>query len=308
MQQYPLVVIVGGSGFVGRHTVRRFTDAGWRVRVLSRDTVAAEFVKTAGYPGQVVPDYADITRPETLAGKFEGANAVVNLVGVLYSRGRQSFKKVHEEGARAVAAEAAKAGVPVLVHLSALSAGISEAAYAKSKKTGEDAVRGVFQRATILRPSLVVGPEDGFFQRFGRMSLVAPFLPLIGGGRTRFQPLLVTDLVEAIFRSATQPALAGRTFELGGPEVFTFRQLLERLNSFTKRRTRLLTLPAPLAKLGGFFCELAPIPPAITRDQVRLLKSDAIVRDGADGCAALGIAPRPIGELLPEYLARFVKA
>lgn len=308
MQTYPLVTIVGGSGFIGRHTVRLFANAGWRVRVLVRDTVKAEFLKTAGYPGQIVLDHADITRPETLEGKFAGSAAVINLVGVLYSRGRQKFNAVHVNGARAVAEYAAKAKAEALVHLSALGAGKADAKYAETKKAGEDAVHAAFPQATILRPSLVIGPEDGFFQRFARMSLILPFLPLVAGGRTHFQPILVTDLAQAIFHAATHRETAGRTYELGGPEVFTFRQLLVLMKTLTNRKTRLMPLPAPVASAMGAACEILPFPPMITRDQVRMLKSDSVVTDGAEGCAALGITPSPIQSALPAYLDRYVRA
>ena len=308
MQTYPLVTIVGGSGFIGRHTVRLFADAGWRVRVLVRDTVKADFVKMSGYPGQIVLDHADITRPETLEGKFAGSTAVVNLVGVLYSKGRQKFNAVHVRGAQAVAEQAAKVHASALVHLSALGAGVSDAEYAKSKKAGEDAVRNAFPTATILRPSLVVGPEDGFFQRFARMSLLAPALPLIAGGTSKFQPLLVTDLAQAIFYTATHKEPAGKTYELAGPEVFSFRQLLQLLRTTTKRSICLLTLPSPIASLMGFVSELLPLPPMITRDQVRLLKNDNVMSDGAAGFAELGITPAAIQTMLPTYLERYTKA
>lgn len=307
MHTYPLVTIVGGSGFIGRHTVHRFADAGWRVRVLVRDCVKADFLKMAGYPGQIVRDHADITRPATLEGKFAGSTAVVNLVGVLYSKGRQKFNAVHVQGAKAVAEQAAKAKSPVLVHLSALGAGVADAAYAQSKKAGEDVVRAAFPTSAILRPSLVIGPEDGFFQRFARMSLLAPALPLVGGGHTKFQPLLVTDLADAIFVAATTGMAMGRTLELGGPEVFSFRQLLQLMNHTTRRSVCLMPLPSCLASAMGFVCEWLPLPPMITRDQVRMLKTDSVVSDGADGFAALGLAAQPIQPTLPAYLARYTK-
>lgn len=305
MQTYPLVTIVGGSGFVGRHTVRLFTAAGWRVRVLVRDTVKAQFLLTAGYPGSVVLEHADITRPQTLEGKFAGSYAVVNLAGVLYSKGRQKFDAVHVRGAQAVAEQAARAGATTFVQVSALGAGKSDAKYARSKLAGEEAVRAAFPSAAILRPSVVIGPEDGLFQRFARMSSLAPALPLVGGGHTNFQPLLVADLAQAIFTTASQPSLGGKTYELGGPEVFNFRQLMVLMRAITKRKFKLVTLPSPLASLFGFFNELLPTAPMITRDQVRLLKTHNVVSDGAEGFAALGIAPAPIQSALGDYLSRY---
>jgi NADH dehydrogenase len=307
MQNYPLVTIVGGSGFIGRHTVKRFASAGWRVRVLVRDTVKAEFLKMAGYPGQVVLDHADITRPETLEGKFAGSDAVVNLVGILYQSGRQKFDRVHVEGAKAVAQGAAKAGAKALVQVSALAHG-AEAHYAETKLKGEAAARAAFPATTILRPSLVVGPEDNFFQRFARMNLLAPALPLIGGGTTKFQPLLVTDLTQAIFNVATSETAQGKTYELAGPETYTLRQLFELIGSTTKRCVCLLPLPSCVAGFIGSICDLLPLPPLVTKDQVRMLKTDSVVSDGAEGFAALGVTPTPITEELPTYLSRFVKA
>ena len=307
MQQYPLVTIVGGSGFIGRHTVKHFAKAGWRIRVLVRDTVAAEFIKMAGYPGQVVLDHADIARPETLEGKFAGSMAVVNLVGILYPRGRQKFDAVHVRGAKAVAEQAAKAGAQALVHLSAISAGKAEAQYARTKLAGEEAVRAAFPGAVILRPSLVIGPEDRFFQRFAAMANLSPTLPLIRGGKTKFQPVLVTDVAEAIFHGATHAEDAGKTFELAGPEVFSFRALLEQMRAITKQRVKLLPLPCPLAGLMAFGSELLPFAPAITFDQLRLMKTDAVMSDGAIGFAQMGITPAAIGTQLPTYLARYIK-
>lgn len=303
MQHYPIVTIVGGSGFVGRHTVKLFADAGWRVRVLSRDIIAAEFIKTAGYPGQMVLDYADITKPATLEGKFAGSDAVVNLVGVMHGK----FDAVQVKGARNVAEAAAKAGAKALVHVSALGIEDSSAKYAKTKLAGEQAVHAAFPQAVILRPSLVVGPEDHFFQRFARLSLIAPALPLIGGGKTRFQPVLVTDLAQAIFRGATYLSARGQTLSLAGPEIFTFRQMIVLLGNFTNRRICTLSLPSCFAALIGMFCELLPLPPMLTRDQVKLLKTDAVLPDGAAGFEALGLTPAPIQSALPAYLARYRK-
>lgn len=307
MQQYPLVTIVGGSGFVGRHTLKPFLAAGWRVRVLVRDLVSAEFVKMAGYPGQVVLEHADIARPETLAGKFAGSTAVINLVGIAYSRGKQNFNAVHVNGARAVAEQAAKVGAQSFVQVSALGLD-ADSAYASTKKAGEEAVRAAFPSATILRPSLLVGPEDLFFQRFARMSLLTSTIPLVAGGKTQFQPLLVTDLAQAIFLAASKSEHAGKTYDLAGPEVFTFRQLMQLMAETTHRKLCLVPLPAGVASLIGGISEILPFPPAITRDQVKQLKSDSVLGDHANGFDALGIVPQSIRSVLPHYLARYTKA
>jgi NADH dehydrogenase len=301
-----IVTIVGGSGFLGRHTVGRFAAAGWRVRVLCRDTVAAEFLKTAGHPGQVVLDYADITRPETLTGKFAGSDAVVNLAGILYQSGRQRFDTVQHQGARHVAEAAKAAGAKRLIHISALKAeAASHARYGLTKLAGEMAVRDVMPQATILRPSLIIGPEDGFFQRFGRMSMISPFLPLVAGGRTRFQPVLVTDVARAIFAAATQADAPGKTYEIAGDAIYTMRELMELLLRLTGRKNLLLSIPRPLASLMGFFCEILPFAPMITRDQVRLLQVDNVMSDAAMGLRDLGITPTAIDAELPHFLTRF---
>lgn len=308
MQTYPLITVVGGSGFVGRHLIKQLAREGYRVRVLTRDTIAAEFLKTAGSVGQIVPQYADITRPDTLEGKFDGSWAVINLVGILYESGRQKFKSVQIDGARAVAEHAAKAGAERLIQLSAL--GVDKAAnsrYARSKKTGEEAVRHAFPAATILRPSLIIGPEDQFFQRFARMRLLSPILPLIAGGKTLFQPTLVTDVVRAIMTTLAQPESAGQTYELGGPEVLSLKQMLERMGQVIHRKLCLVPLPAALAKLVGAVSSLLPLPPMITVDQVKLLAHNNVVTAGVAGYDALGIAPASVTAALPNLLSRFVK-
>ncbi len=312
MQAYPLVTIVGGSGFVGRHVVKRLAAEGYRIRVLVRDCVAAEFLKTAGTPGQVVIEHADITRPNTLAGKFLGSDAVISLVSILYQSGAQRFNTINIEGASAVAMEAAKAGAKTLIHIS--SAGIEQAQntqYGRTKLEGEQAVRQAFPGAIILRPSLIIGPEDGFFQCFGRMSMISPFLPLIGGGKTLYQPVLVTDVAAAISSALTRAEARGKTFELGGPETLSFRAMLETMRSITKRKTRLVSIPFALAYLQAFAMEMvshvSPCPPMLTRDQVKLLKHDNVINPKALGFIDLALAAAPIGSQLPHYLARFVK-
>lgn len=308
MQHYPLVTIVGGSGFVGRHVVKAFAAAGWRIRVLVRDTIAAEFLKTSATVGSIAIEYADITRPETLAGKCAGSDAVVNLVSILFEQGRQKFSRINIDGARAVAKEAAKAGAASLIHISALGVDrASDTRYGSTKQAGEEAVRSEFPQATILRPSLVIGPEDGFFQRFGRMSLVSPVLPLIGGGGTKFQPVLVTDVAAAVLAAATYADAQGKTLALAGPQVYSFRELLQLMARITGRHPCLVNLPSGIASFKAFFLEKLPFAPPFTRDQVKLLKYDNIRQPGEEGVEYLGITPQPIEPVLPLYLARFIK-
>lgn len=305
---YPLITIVGGSGFVGRHTVKLLAAEGYRLRILVRDTVAAEFLKTSANVGQIAIEHVDITRPETLAGKFAGSDAVVSLVSILFESGRQKFDAINVAGAKAVAAEAAKAGVKSLVHVSALGIEASKTTrYGSTKLAGEAAVREAFPAATFLRPSLVIGPEDGFFQRFGRMSLISPILPLIAGGKTKFQPVLVTDLAKAIAAAIRSDDARGKTYEIAGPSIYSMRQLLEMMGRITKRKSRFVSLPACVAGVQGFVCEQLPFTPMITRDQVKLLAHDNVLSKGALALHDLGIAASPIEGMLPAYLSRFVK-
>ena len=304
---YPLVTLVGGAGFVGRHTVKLLASQGYRLRILVRDTVAAEFIKTAGNVGQIALEHADITKPETLAGKFAGSDAVVNFASILYQGGRQTFEAINVEGARAVAAEAKKAGAKALVHISGLGIeGAQETRYGQTKLAGEKAVREAFPDATILRPSLIVGPEDQFFQRFARMALLSPVLPLIGEGQTRFQPTLVTDVAQAVAYAINNGETKGKTYELGGPQIYTLREMFGMINTLTKRNTGFLRIPTPVARLMGTISEMLPIKPFITRDQVKMLKHDSVLGHTL-GYAALGITPQSIESMLPHYLARYVK-
>ena len=308
MQHYPLVTIVGGSGFVGRHVVKLLAAEGYRIRVLTRDTTAADFLKTTATVGSIAAEYADITRPETLSGKLNGSDAVINLVSILHESGRQKFKSINVDGAAAIAAEAQRAGVRTFIQISALGIeAAQDTRYASTKLTGEAAVRAEFPNAIILRPSLIIGPEDGFFQRFARMALLLPALPLIAGGKTKFQPILVTDVAHAILAAIRLPEAAGNSYELAGPQVYSFRALLELMASITKRKLRLVTIPARIASLNGLICEMLPFPPAITRDQVKMLAHDNVLTSTSLTAADLGVAPAPIDSALPMYLSRFVK-
>ena len=231
----------------------------------------------------------------------------MNLVSILAESGRQKFTAINVAGAKAIAEQAVLVQATAFVQISALGVDVADANYAKTKRAGEDAVRAVFRQATILRPSLIIGPEDGFFQRFARLSMLAPALPLIGGGHTQFQPVLVGDVAQAIYAAATNAAFAGKTYELAGEKTYSFRALLELMLRIIKRPTRLVSLPVCVAKVMGFFSELLPLPPVITRDQVRLLKFDTVATAGALNFHSLGIAPQSVEAALPELLARYIK-
>lgn len=302
-----LVTVIGGSGFLGRHLVKQLCAEGYLVRVLCRDTVAAQFLKVSGNVGQVALEHVDATTPDAFKGKLNGSFAVVNLLGVLYQSGAQRFSTLHTKAAAAAATEATRIGVPHFVHVSALAVDKSRANYAKTKLAGEVAVKEAFPSATIVRPSLIIGPEDGFFQRFARMSLLAPALPLIGGGKTLFQPIMVSDVAHAICAAIITPDAAGNTYELAGPKTYSFRALLELMARITKRHVCLLNLPRPLAYVMGAFSELSPFAPPITRDQVRALATDNVASSGALQITDLGITPANIETVLPELLKRFIK-
>ncbi|HWY61128.1 MAG TPA: complex I NDUFA9 subunit family protein [Rhizomicrobium sp.] len=299
-----LVSIFGGSGFLGRHTVRSLAKTGWRIRVCVRHPNMAFFLKPAGTVGQIAPFKCDVTDADQVAAAVAGAEAVVNLTGILHSRG-QSFEDVHCDGAGNIAQAAARAGVRALVHVSAIGADSeSDSRYAQTKAEGEARVRAAFPGATILRPSLVFGPEDDFFNRFAGLARISPILPLIGGGRTRFQPVFVGDVAAAVGVVLSSEASRGRTYELGGPMTYSFRELMEIVCRETGRKRLLLPLPFGLALFKSFFLQLMP-KPLLTPDQVRLLKHDNVVSPTALTLADLGIAANSVEAEVPGYLWRF---
>jgi NADH dehydrogenase len=300
-----VVTIFGGSGFIGRYLVQRLARHGWIIRVAVRRPERALFLKPMGAIGQITPIAANLRHEASVAAAVAGADAVVNLVGVLYDRRPQSFAAVHVEGAGRVARAAHAAGVRRYVHMSALGADpASPASYGRSKAAGEAAVRAAFPEAGIARPSIVFGPEDDFFNRFAGLARYSPALPLIGGGKTRFQPVYVGDVADALARLVEDPATTGKTYELGGPSTYTFRELLEYLLREIGRRRLLLPLPFAAAMLQAAFLEWLPRPP-LTRDQVRLLERDNVVSANALTLADLGIQPTALELVVPSYVARY---
>ena len=302
----PTATVFGGSGFVGRYTVGELARRGYRVRVAVRRPDRALFLKPMGDVGQVTPMAANIRDDASVAAAVEGADAVINLVGVLYEAGPQRFHAVHAEGAGRIAQAAAAAGVERLVHVSAIGAAPdSPAAYARSKAAGEEAVRGAFPAAVVVRPSIVFGIEDDFLNRFAWIARLAPTIPLIGGGDTRFQPVYVGDVASGVARIAGDPGISGRAYEFGGPEVLSFRELMERMLRHIGRRRLLLPVPGVLAMLPAGLMELSPFPPMLTRDQIRMLASDNVASADAPGLAELGLEPTPLDAVAPGYLARY---
>jgi NADH dehydrogenase len=308
-----LAVVFGGSGFVGRHVVRALAKRGWRVRAAVRRPDLAGHLQPMGDVGQIHAVQANLRYPDSVRRAVEGAEAVVNLVAVLAKSGPQTFQALHIDGARAAARAAREAGAKTFVHVSALGADRkSNSRYARSKAAGEAAVLEEFPGAIILRPSLVFGPEDQLFNRFAAMARFSPFLPLIGGGYTKFQPVYVGDVAAAIARACAGEAKPGTVYELGGPDVVTFRELLDRVQEWSGRKKPYLRLPVMFAKLGALLT--LPLPNSmrpLTVDQVRLLQRPNVVSEtaAAEGrtLAGLGIAPTAMEVIVPSYLWRFRK-
>lgn len=297
--------MLGGSGFIGRYIVKRLAAGADVVAVGCRNAEAAKFLKPMGDVGQVVPLNVAIGDEALLPAFLAGNDALVNCVGILRESGSQTFDLVHHTGPARLARFAREAGVERFVHISAIGADPrSSSAYARTKAAGEQAVRDAFPTVTILRPSVVFGPEDQFFNRFAAMAMISPVLPLIGGGKTRFQPVYVGDVADSVVKCLEDPATVGRVYELGGPKVYTFREILELLLSEIHRKRWRIDLPFGLAAFQARLTSMLPNPP-LTPDQVELLKSDNIVSSGAMNLASLGIAPTAAEVVLPTYLDRF---
>ena len=298
-----LITVFGGTGFVGRHIVRRLAKRGWRIRIATRRPNEALQLKTNGTPGQIELVQANIRDDASVAAALDGADAVVNAVGILFETGKQKFAAVQAQGAARVARLAAEAGIENFVHISAIGADEnSTSLYAQSKAAGEMALRDAIPQAHILRPSIVVGPEDDFFNRFAAMAMLAPALPLIGGGVTRYQPVSVFDVaaaVEACFTDAPSGL-----YELGGPDILSFKQLMEMLLAEICRNRLLVPMPFAAAQIIATFAQFMP-KPLLTPDQLILLRQDNVVDEAANGFADLGLSPEPIAGILPDYLARY---
>jgi uncharacterized protein YbjT (DUF2867 family) len=299
-----VATVFGGSGFIGRYVVKRLAAQGRVVRVAVRYPEAALFLKPMGAVGQIVPLYAPVQHEAAVQRAVEDADLVVNLVGILAERRAGDFQRIHAEGAGRVARLAAAAGVARLVQVSAIGADpASRSKYASSKAAGEQAVRAAFPAATILRPSVVFGPEDGLFNRFATMIQRLPVMPVVAG-TTRFQPVYVGDVADAVIAGLQREAAAGATYELGGPRVLSMRELLAYILAETGRHRRLMTVPMWLARLQAAVLEHLP-GKLLTRDQLLMLQRDNVVTAGAPGLAELGIVPTPIDLVVPAYLRRF---
>lgn len=302
-----LVTVFGGSGFLGRHIVRALAKDGWRIRVAVRHPNTAHFLKPMGRVGQIQLFKANIRDDDAVGTALGDADAAVNLVGVLAESGSQRFDAIHAQAAARVAGVAAAHGIARLVHVSALGASANASSvYARSKAQGEARVHESFPSATILRPSVVFGPEDNLFNKFGWLARLSPVLPLIGGGKTRFQPVFVGDVAQAVTRVLADASTAGMTYELGGPEVMSFKDILELVLKQTQRKRILLPIPFSLARLKGAVLGILP-KPILTLDQVRLLETDNVVSEDALTLRDLEITPTAAAAILPSYLWRFRK-
>ena len=304
-----LVTVFGGSGFVGRHLVRALAKDGWRVRVACRRPDLAGHLQPLGAVGQIHAVQANLRYRKSIAAAVQGADAVVNLVGILNESGRQQFSTVQAQGARFVAEETAKAGITNFVQLSAIGANAqSSSDYARTKAEGEAAALAAVPSAVVLRPSIIFGPEDQFFNRFANLARFTPALPLIGGGETKFQPVYVGDVAEAALKALDGKAKPGTVYELGGPETRSFKALLEYILTVTGRKRLLLPLPFALAKFKASILECLP-GKLLTVDQVILLETDNVVSAAAKAegrtLEGLGIEPTSFEAIVPTYLYAF---
>jgi NADH dehydrogenase len=306
-----LVTVFGGSGFLGRHVVRALAGHGYRVRVAVRRPELAGHLQPLGRVGQIHAVQANLRNDASVEAAARDADVVINLVGILFERGRQRFDAVQASGAQAVAAAASAVGAR-LVHVSAIGADErSPAQYARSKAAGERLALAAMPSAVIVRPSILFGPEDDFFNRFASLASLAPALPLIGGGHTLFQPVFAGDVARAIVAAMEGQARPGTIYEVGGPEVKSFRELMQFVLAAIRRKRLLIPIPFALARMQASLLQLLP-KPLLTTDQVELLRSDNVVSEQArqEGrtLAAFGIEPLTIGAIVPSYLWRFRKA
>lgn len=297
--------VFGGTGFVGRQVVRELAAKGVVIKVATRVPERAYFLKPAGAVGQVVPFQCDYNDASSIEAAVEGADFVVNCIGVLFEKGKkQKFQHIHADLPAMIAKACKKAGVERFVHISALGVDKGTSKYAKTKLEGEKNVRSNFSEATILRPSIIFGEDDSFFNMFAEMARYSPVLPLIGGGQTKFQPVFVGDVADAVMASLTKMEAQGQIYELGGPEVVSFKDVYERLFHYTGRRRCLVSIPFGLAKVEATFMSLLPKPP-LTRDQVESLKTDNVVSKTAQGLGDLGVTSTAMDVILPTYLQSY---
>jgi NADH dehydrogenase len=304
MNEQKIATIFGGTGFLGRQIVRELAMAGYTVKVATRRQERAYFLKTCGVVGQIVPFECNYSDPGSIEAAIKGSSCVVNTIGILTQSKRASFQNAHVDLPANIAKECKKEGVSKFVHISALGVDKARSKYAVSKLEGEEAVRKNFPDATILRPSLIFGPEDNFFNMFAEMARYLPVLPLIGGGKTRFQPVYVGDVAAAVMKAIENESAQGKIYELGGEEIVTFKEIMEKLFYYTERPRYLIPVPWMIAKIQAWFMGILPSPP-ITVDQVESLKTDSILSKDALNLRDLDVAPTSMALILPCYLERY---
>ena len=300
------VTIFGGSGFVGKQIVRELADLGIRIKVATRIPERAYELKPCGVVGQVVPVACDYNDPTSISNAIKDSEFVINCIGILYKKRRNDFKRIHVQIPDMIARACTTHNVKRFVHISALGVDENKSRYALTKKEGENAIKGSYKNVTILRPSVIFGPDDNFFNMFARMAQIFPALPLIGGGKTKFQPVYVGDVADAVIKVLTIPTTAknsplGKTYELGGPEVLSFKEIYQRLFEYTGQERALVPMPWSIARVKGAFLSLLPNPP-LTGDQVVSLKTDNIIGQDALTLADLDLTPTAMQLILPEYL------
>lgn len=301
-----IVTVFGGTGFVGTQVVRELAARGFRVKVATRVPERAYFLRPCGVVGQVVPFACDYSDDASIGSAVKGADFVVNCVGILFEKDKKGFARAHVDIPASIAKACKREKTARFVHLSALGIEASTSKYAATKLEGEAQIRKHFPQATFLRPSVIFGEGDDFFNMFAKMAKVLPVLPLIGGGETKFQPVYVGDVADSVLAALDDLETAGQVYELGGPEILNFQEVYERLFSYTKQKRVLLPLPFGVAKVQACFLSIMP-KPLLTRDQVESLKSDSIVSDGALGLSDLGVNATGLDIILPMYLSRYRK-
>lgn len=310
MNHIEQVTVFGGSGFVGRQIARALAHEGYRVKIAARRPALADSIRTAGDVGQVMLVRANLRMPDSVAQAIAGSQAVINAAGVSFERGKQRYGAVHGGGAKAIAEAATAAGVQRVVHISGVGADDrgSKNRFVRSKVEAESAMVAGFSDTTILRPSVIFGPEDKFFNKLASVASMLPFVPLVGDGSAKMQPVFVGDVARAAVEVLRRPDTAKSVFELGGPRTYSYREIVALTLRIIDRQRPMIGLPVALMKLGGFFAEFQPAlfgPPPITRDQADLLTKDNVVRPGARTLADLGIEATAAEAILPTYLDRF---
>ena len=297
--------VFGGTGFVGRQIVRELAKKDYVIKVATRTAERAYFLKLDGGPAQIVPFQCDYSDAESIAAAVSGCDVVINCIGILFEKGKKRrFQNAHVDVPEMIASACKKSGVKKFVHISALGVDKGTSKYAKTKLEGEKAALLNFPQATILRPSVIFGEDDSFFNMFAEMSRYTPVLPLIGGGKTKFQPVYVGDVADAVMSALENMAAQGQIYELGGPETISFKEIYQRLFQYTGRRRCLVSIPFGLAKVEATFMSLLPHPP-LTRDQVESLKTDNVVSKTAQGLSDLGVTATAMDVILPTYLESY---